>query len=110
MADPREQMQKKIAEEVASNPIVLFVKGSAAMPMCGFSKGVMDVFTDLGVSFKTVDVLSDPLIREGIKAFTSWPTIPQVFINGEFVGGFDIVRDLYTNGELQKMVAQAPKA
>lgn len=109
MADPREEVQKRIADDVAKTPVLLFVKGSPAMPMCGFSKGVMDVFTELGIPFKTVDVLSDPMIREGIKQFTSWPTIPQVFINGEFVGGFDIIRDLYAKGELQKMVAQTPK-
>jgi monothiol glutaredoxin len=99
-----EEVQKAIAEAVASSPIILFVKGSPEMPQCGFSKGVMDVFEDLGVQFKTVDVLSDPLIRDGIKRFTNWPTIPQVFINGQFVGGFDIVRDLYQSGELKKML------
>ena len=96
--------QKHIAEEVKNNPIVLFVKGSPQMPMCGFSKAVMDIFEDLGVQYKTVDVLSDPNIRDGIKQFTNWPTIPQIFIKGQFVGGCDIVRDLYARGELQKMV------
>ena len=100
-------VQAKIAKEVKGAPIVMFVKGSPQMPMCGFSKGVMDVFAHLGVPFKTIDVLSDPEIREGIKQFTQWPTIPQVFINGEFIGGFDIVRDLYERGELQKMVKDA---
>jgi monothiol glutaredoxin len=77
------------------------------MPMCGFSKRVMDIFEDLGVNFETRDVLSDPEIREGVKEFTQWPTIPQIFINGEFVGGCDIVTDLYTSGELKKMVEAA---
>lgn len=102
-----EDVQKQIAQEVASNPILLYVKGSPSMPMCGFSKGVMDVFQHLGVPFKTVDVLEDPAIRDGIKQFTQWPTIPQVFIRGEFVGGFDIVRDLFQKGKLEQMVKDA---
>jgi monothiol glutaredoxin len=99
-----EEVQKAIAEAVSGTPIILFVKGSPEMPQCGFSKGVMDVFDDLGAQYKTVDVLSDPLIRDGIKRFTNWPTIPQIFINGQFVGGFDIIRDLYHSGELKKML------
>lgn len=97
-------VQKAIAEAVAGNPIMLFVKGTPEAPQCGFSKGVMDIFTYLGVPFKTANVLSDPLLREGIKQFTQWPTIPQVFIKGEFIGGFDIVRDLFERGELESMV------
>ena len=102
-------VQKKIAETVESHPIVMFVKGSPQMPMCGFSKAVMDIFDHLGVPYKTVDVLSDPAIRDGIKAFTQWPTIPQVFIKGQFVGGCDIVRDLFARGELENMVKDATK-
>lgn len=100
-------IQEKISEEIKKNPIMLYVKGSPQMPMCGFSKAVMDVFSSLGVPFETRDVLSDPELRDGIKQFTSWPTIPQIFINGEFVGGCDIVRDLYQRGELQKLVKAA---
>ena len=95
---------KRIESDVKSNKIILFVKGSPQMPMCGFSKRVMDIFSDLGVPFETRDVISDPELRDGIKQFTQWPTIPQIFINGEFVGGCDIVSDLYSNGELKKMV------
>ena len=102
-----DETQKKIAAEVAGTPIVLYVKGTPEMPMCGFSKGVMDTFKSLNVPFKTVDVMSDPAVRDGIKEFTSWPTIPQVFIKGEFVGGYDIVKDLYSKGELQKLVQDA---
>jgi len=98
------EVQKQIAETVKSHPIVVFVKGSPEAPMCGFSKAVMDIFQRLGTQFKTVDVLSDPDIREGVKEFTQWPTIPQIFINGEFVGGCDIVRDLFAKGELETMV------
>ena len=102
-----EEVQKAIAEAVAANPILLFVKGTPEMPQCGFSKGVMDIFTYLDVPFKTVNVLADPLIREGIKVFTQWPTIPQVFVKGEFIGGFDIVRDLFERGELEPLVKAA---
>ncbi len=99
--------QKKISEVVASETIVAFVKGSREMPMCGFSKGVMDILDSVGVKYKTVDVLSDAGIRDGIKQFTKWPTIPQIFLKGEFIGGFDIVRDLHERGELQTMVNEA---
>jgi monothiol glutaredoxin len=100
----KEEVLKKISAQVEGSPIVLYVKGSPQMPQCGFSKAVMDIFDHLGAEYQTVDVLSDPDIREGIKEFTQWPTIPQIFINGEFVGGCDIVRDLFQNGELEKMV------
>ncbi|MBM4303552.1 MAG: Grx4 family monothiol glutaredoxin [Deltaproteobacteria bacterium] len=100
-------IQNKIAEDVKNHKIIMYVKGSKGMPMCGFSKRVMDIFTDLGVDFETRDVLSDPEIREGVKQFTQWPTIPQIFINGEFVGGCDIVTDLFMSGELKKMVEAA---
>ena len=102
-----ETVQQQIQKEISENAILLYVKGSPQMPMCGFSKGVMDVFTSLKVPFKTIDVLSDPEIREGIKLFTQWPTIPQVFIKGEFIGGYDIVRDLHKSGELLKLVQSA---
>lgn len=102
-------VQKKIADTVSSHPIVMFVKGSPEMPQCGFSKAVMDIFDHLGADYKTVDVLSDPEIRDGIKQFTQWPTIPQIFIDGEFVGGCDIVRDLFAKGELETMVKAAGK-
>ena len=104
-----DEAQKKISEDIAKNPIIVFVKGSREMPMCGFSKGVMEMFQNLGVDFKTYDVLEDPLIREGVKQFTQWPTIPQIFIKGEFVGGYDIVKDLFQKGELQKMVGASEK-
>jgi len=102
-------VQNQIAQTIKESPIVLFVKGTPEMPQCGFSKGVMDLFEDIGVPFKTVDVLSDPAIRDGIKRFTNWPTIPQIFIRGQFVGGFDIIRDLYEKGELKEMVKDIPR-
>ncbi len=101
------EVQKVISESVAQHPIILFVKGTPEAPQCGFSKGVMDMFSYLEVPFQTVNVLADPMIREGIKKFTQWPTIPQIFIKGEFVGGFDIVRDLFERGELETLVKSA---
>ncbi len=102
-----DKVQQKITETIQKDAIVAFVKGSREMPMCGFSKGVMDILDESGAKYKTVDVLSDPEIRDGIKKFTSWPTIPQIFFKGEFIGGFDIVRDLFEKGELQAMVKEA---
>jgi monothiol glutaredoxin len=99
-----EDVQKKIAEDIKKHKILLYVKGDKGMPQCGFSKAVMDVFDDLGVDYETRNVLEDPAVREGIKVFTQWPTIPQIFINGEFIGGCDIIRDLYQSGELATMV------
>ncbi len=97
-------VKARIKKDVEENPILLYVKGTREMPMCGFSKATMDVFDQMGVPYRTVDVLSDPEIREGIKQYTEWPTIPQVFIRGEFVGGCDIVREMFASGELQKLV------
>ena|ERR1019366_5560817 len=99
-----EDVQKQIAQDVSQNKILLYVKGNRDFPQCGFSKAVMDVFANLNVPFERRDVLSDPDIRDGIKRFTNWPTIPQIFINGQFIGGSDIVRDLFERGELQEMV------
>lgn len=100
-------IQERIAKEVSDNKIMIYMKGTAEMPQCGFSKAVVDVFEVLGVPFETRDVLSDPELRDGIKQFTNWPTIPQIFIGGQFVGGCDIVRDLYMKGELEGMVKEA---
>ncbi len=102
-----ETIKTEIEAAIHKDPIVLYVKGTQNMPMCGFSKGVMEVFSHLGATFKTYDVLEDPLIREGVKQFTQWPTIPQIFIKGEFVGGYDIVKDLYQSGELEKLISAA---
>jgi monothiol glutaredoxin len=99
--------QQKLADDIAKTPVILFVKGDREEPMCGFSKAVMDIFEQIGVPFETRDVLSDPEIRDGIKKLTNWPTIPQVFLNGEFIGGCDIVRDLFAKGELETMVKAA---
>lgn len=97
-------VQKTIAEEIKTHKVMLYVKGNRAAPQCGFSKAVMDIFDRCGATYETRDVLSDPDLRDGIKQFTSWPTIPQIFVNGEFVGGCDIVREMFQKGELQELL------
>ena len=93
----------RIQQEIDDQPVVLFMKGTPVFPQCGFSAAVVQVLTLLGVQFKGVDVLADPQIREGIKAFSDWPTIPQLYVKGEFVGGCDIIREMYENGELKQV-------
>ncbi len=105
----------RIRQDLADNDVVLFMKGTKKIPQCGFSATVAQVMERLGVDFKDVNVLADQEIRQGIKEFTDWPTIPQLYIKGEFVGGCDIVREMYTSGELatllkEKGVACAPQA
>ena len=96
----------KIKEEIDENPVVLFMKGTPMFPQCGFSAAVTQVLTHVGVKFKGVDVLADDSLREGIKAFSDWPTIPQLYVQGEFIGGCDIVREMYETGELQKLLEE----
>ena len=90
----------RIKQDIADNPVVLFMKGTPVFPQCGFSAAVVQILTHLGVKFKGVDVLADSSVREGIKEFSSWPTIPQLYVKGEFVGGCDIVREMFESGEL----------
>ena len=94
----------QIKSELDSNAVVLFMKGTPVFPQCGFSAAVIQVLTHLGVKFKGVNVLEDPSLREGIKRFSDWPTIPQLYVKGEFVGGCDIVREMFTSGELQTLL------
>ena len=94
----------RIKQDVASNDVVLYMKGSPVFPQCGFSAAVVQVLTHLGVKFKGVDVLQDPAIRQGIKEYSSWPTVPQLYVKGEFVGGCDIIREMFETGELQEML------
>lgn len=94
-----------IRKTVADNDVVLFMKGSHQMPQCGFSGLCVQVLDHLGVDFQDVNVLEDNAIREGIKSFTNWPTVPQLYIKGEFVGGSDIVKEMFQAGELQAMLA-----
>jgi monothiol glutaredoxin len=98
---------ERIQSAVASNRILIFMKGNRNFPQCGFSAATVQMFDQLGAKYETIDVLSDPEIRDQVKAFSNWPTIPQVYIDGKFVGGCDIVRELYENGELEPMVKQA---
>jgi monothiol glutaredoxin len=96
--------REHIAKEIASNRIVVFMKGSHQAPRCGFSGQVCSILDNLGVNFRTLDVLSDADLRDAIKAYSNWPTIPQLYVDGQFVGGCDIVTELHRTGELQKMV------
>ena len=93
----------RIRQEITDNAVVLFMKGSPAFPMCGFSAAVAQVLGNMGVQYKGIDVLADPGLRQGIKEFSDWPTIPQLYVKGEFVGGSDIVREMQTSGELKSL-------
>ena len=95
---------QQIERELSGSDVVLFMKGSPVFPQCGFSAAVVGVLSHLGVRFKGVDVLQDPALRQGIKEYSSWPTIPQLYVKGEFVGGCDIVREMYETGELEQVL------
>lgn len=98
-------IQEKIRTQVTSDDVVLYMKGTPQSPQCGFSAATVQLLTACGVQeFTAVDVLADPEIRDGIKSYSNWPTVPQLYIKGEFVGGADIVRDMYEQGELQKLI------
>ena len=101
------EVKAKIDNLVNENKIMVFMKGSKLMPQCGFSNNVVQILNTLGVPFETCDVLADNDIRQGIKEYSNWPTIPQIYINGEFVGGSDVAIELYKNGELQQMAEVA---
>jgi len=95
---------ERIEADIKANPVVLYMKGTPVFPQCGFSARVVQILSHLGVPFKGVNVLEDMEIREGIKAYTNWPTIPQLYVNGEFVGGCDIIMEMFQAGELQTML------
>ena len=97
-------MFERIQKDIDENDIVLFMKGNAAFPQCGFSSLVVQVLSQLGVTFQDINVLEDNEIRQGIKDFSDWPTIPQLYVKGEFIGGCDIVREMYESGELQTLL------
>jgi monothiol glutaredoxin len=101
------ELTARIEELVKSNKVIVFMKGSKLMPQCGFSNNAVQILNSFGVPYETVDVLADPDIRQGIKEYSNWPTIPQVYINGEFVGGSDVLVELYQQGELQPMIEVA---
>jgi monothiol glutaredoxin len=94
----------KIKDIINKNDVVLFMKGTPEMPQCGFSMTVCNILKELKVKFNGVNVLADPEIRQGIKDFSNWPTVPQLFVKGEFIGGCDIAKEMYENGELQKII------
>ncbi|MDA0782101.1 MAG: Grx4 family monothiol glutaredoxin [Rickettsiales bacterium] len=95
---------KAIQDEIDNNNVVLFMKGTAKFPQCGFSALVVNLLQKLNVEFKDINVLLDPALREGIKQFSDWPTIPQLYVKGEFIGGCDIVKEMYEEGELQELL------
>ena len=96
-------VQQRIESEISSHAVVLFMKGTPIFPQCGFSAMVVQVLSHMGIKFKSVDVLTEPDVREGIKKFSNWPTIPQLYVNNEFVGGADIIREMYESGELTEV-------
>jgi monothiol glutaredoxin len=102
MTDP--VVSDRIKQDVTDNPVVLYMKGTPVFPQCGFSAAVVQILTHLGVKFKGIDVLADPALRQGIKDFSSWPTVPQLYVKGEFVGGCDIVREMFESGELKDLL------
>ncbi len=99
-------IQQKIQETISANDIVLFMKGTKDFPQCGFSAVVVQILKNLNVNFLDINVLQDPEIRQGIKDFSDWPTIPQLYIKGEFIGGCDIVKEMFQSGELQEILTQ----
>src|SRR5882672_5121707 len=98
-------VKAEIQKQVNDSPVLLYMKGTPTFPMCGFSAAAVAVLEEIGVAFQSVNVLDDLEVREGIKAFSDWPTIPQLYVAGEFVGGADIVRDLHAKGELAGIIA-----
>jgi monothiol glutaredoxin len=97
-------VHERIKQDIGENDVVLYMKGTPVFPQCGFSAAVVGVLTHLGVKFKGVNILEDPELRQGVKDFSNWPTIPQLYVKGEFVGGCDIVREMYQTGELAELL------
>ena len=103
MSNLDENVKQRIQAEIDSNDVVLFMKGTPVFPQCGFSSMVSQVLNHMSVEFKGIDVLTETSIRDGIKTFSDWPTIPQLYVKGEFVGGCDIIREMYESGELKQL-------
>src|ERR1700743_1860430 len=101
-----DQTHDRIASDISSNDVVLYMKGTPVFPQCGLSAATVQILSNLGVKFKAVDVLKDPEVRAGIKEFSNWPTIPQLYVKGEFVGGSDILREMYETDELAPFLAE----
>jgi monothiol glutaredoxin len=100
-------VQDQIKQEIGDNPVVLFMKGTPQFPMCGFSSQVVQILDYIGAPYKGINVLEDPDLRQGIKEYANWPTIPQLYVKGEFIGGCDIVREMFQSGELVAHLAEA---
>jgi len=103
MTDP--VVADRIKQDITDNSVVLYMKGTPVFPQCGFSAAVVQILTHMGVKFKGIDVLADPALRQGIKDYSSWPTVPQLYVKGEFVGGCDIVREMFESGELRELLS-----
>jgi len=101
---PENPVFERINQDVSDSDVVLYMKGSPVFPQCGFSAAVVQILTVLEVKFKGIDVLTDPSLRDGVKQYSEWPTIPQLYVKGEFVGGCDIVREMYETGELAELM------
>ncbi|AZV38215.1 monothiol glutaredoxin, Grx4 family [Komagataeibacter xylinus] len=101
-----ETVAQRIQAQIDANPVMLYMKGDANFPQCGFSARVVQVLKHLGVPFKTENVLADAELRQGIKDFSNWPTVPQLYVKGEFIGGCDIVTEMYQTGELEKLLTE----
>ena len=99
-------VSERIQSEISSNDVMLYMKGNAMFPQCGFSARVVQILTHVGVPFQTANVLDDPALRDGVKEFSSWPTVPQLYVKGEFVGGCDIVTEMFQSGELETMLTE----
>jgi monothiol glutaredoxin len=100
----RDPIHDRIQSDIETNPVVLYMKGTPVFPQCGFSAQVVQVLSMVGVKFKAIDVLADDRLRQGVKEFSNWPTVPQLYVKGEFVGGCDIVREMYQSGELAELM------
>jgi monothiol glutaredoxin len=101
-----DQLRQRITDTIAKDRVMLFMKGSPQMPQCGFSAAVVGVLKELGATYGSYNILADPELREGLKEYSSWPTYPQLYVDGKLVGGADIVRDLHAKGELAKLIAK----
>ena len=105
-----DQLRKRIDETISRDRVMLFMKGNPSMPQCGFSAAVVGILKEVGVPFGSFNILADQEMREGLKEYSSWPTFPQLYLDGKLIGGCDIVRDLHARGELTKLLAPAPTA
>ncbi|MGI4941040.1 MAG: Grx4 family monothiol glutaredoxin [Janthinobacterium lividum] len=106
MSDVANPVFSRIQADIGGNPVMLYMKGTAMFPQCGFSARVVQILSHVGVPFKTANVLEDPALRDGIKQFSNWPTVPQLYVKGEFVGGCDIITEMFQSGELETMLKE----